>query len=128
MKLRILGNSVRFRVSQAELAQLTGAGQVEDSVEFGPGARLVYRLEVADGAAEAIAAGYDRHGVTVVLPRELVDLWQRPDEVSLRGEQPLPDGASLTILVEKDFTCLVPREDEDQSNLFPNPALADTNA
>ncbi|WP_428101451.1 DUF7009 family protein [Candidatus Rariloculus sp.] len=128
MKLRILGNSVRFRVSQAELAQLTGTGQVEDSVEFGPGARLVYRLKVTDEAADAIAAGYDRHGVSVVLPRALIDLWQQPDEVSLCGEQPLPDGTSLKILVEKDFTCLVPREDEDQSNLFPNPALSDTNA
>lgn len=128
MKLRILGNSVRFRVSQAELAQLVGEGSVQDSVGFGPGARLVYRLEVTDGAAEAVSAGYDGGGVNVVLPRALVDVWQRPDEVSIRGEQPLPGGESLGILIEKDFTCLIPREGEDQSDLFPNPATADTTA
>lgn len=132
MKLRILGNSVRFRVSQAELAQLTTDGHVEDSVAFGPGARLVYRLEVADSgtgagsAANSISADYDGNGVRVVLPRAIIDVWQQPDEVSIRGEQALPDGDNLNILVEKDFTCLIPRDGEDQSNLFPNPASADT--
>ena len=130
MKLRILGNSVRFRVSQAELAQLTTDGYVEDSVAFGPGAWLVYRLEVVDSgtgaAAESISAGYDGNGVRVVLPRAIVDVWQQPEEVSIRGEQALPDGDNLNILVEKDFTCLIPREGEDQSDLFPNPATADT--
>lgn len=131
MKLRILGNSVRFRVSQAELAQLETDGHVEDSVAFGPDARLVYRLEVADSgpgaAAESISAGYDGNGVRVVLPRAIVDVWQQPDEVSIRGEQALPGGGNLSILVEKDFTCLIPREGEDQSDLFPNPASADNN-
>ena len=128
MKLRILGNSVRFRVSQAELAQLTGEGHVEDSVAFGPGARLVYRLEVADVPENSVAAGYDANGVHVVLPRELVAAWQRPDEISIRAEQALAGGDSLSILVEKDFTCLIPREGEDQSELFPNPASADSDS
>ena len=132
MKLRILGNSVRFRVSQAELTQLTTEGHVEDSVAFGPGARLVYRLEVADSgkgpAADAISAGYDGNGVRVVLPRERVDTWQQPEEVSIHGEQALPGGDSLNILIEKDFTCLIPREGEDQSDLFPNPAVTETRA
>lgn len=130
MKLRILGNSVRFRVSQAELTQLTAEGHVEDSVEFGPGATLVYRLEVAEpdtgSAADSVSAGYGGNGVRVVLPRERVDAWQQPDEVSIRAEQALPGGGSLSILIEKDFTCLIPREGEDQSDLFPNPASADT--
>ncbi len=130
MKLRILGNSVRFRVSQAELAQLATDGHVEDSVAFGPDTRLVYRLEVADSgtgaAAESISAGYDGNGVRVVLPRAIIDVWQQPEEVSIRGEQALPGGDNLSILVEKDFTCLIPREGEDQSDFFPNPASADT--
>ena len=28
----------------------------------------------------------------------------------------------LSILLEKDFQCLIPREGEDQSEHFPNPA------
>lgn len=130
MKLRILGNSVRFRVSQAELTQLTQDGHVEDVVEFGPGAKLVYRLEVVDSealpATDSISARYDGDGVRVVLPRKLVDVWQQPDEVSICGAKALPGGDSLSILVEKDFTCLIPREGEDQSDFFPNPASADT--
>ncbi|MGH8167708.1 MAG: DUF7009 family protein [Woeseiaceae bacterium] len=36
------------------------------------------------------------------------------------GAQPL-DGDELSILVEKDFACLAPREGEDDSDKFPNP-------
>jgi hypothetical protein len=39
----------------------------------------------------------------------------------MSGEQVLDDGAKLTILVEKDFACLTPREGEDESDMFPNP-------
>jgi hypothetical protein len=45
MKLRIRGNSIRFRLSQTEMVQLVETGDVRDSVEFGPDARLDYRVE-----------------------------------------------------------------------------------
>src|SRR5690606_41469691 len=60
--------------------------------------------------------------LTVTLPKATVERWTRPDEVSIRGEQPIGGGETLKILVEKDFECLTPREGEDQPDLFPNPA------
>ena len=47
--------------------------------------------------------------------------WALTEQVSMEGEQFLDDGGKLTILVEKDFTCLAPREGEDESDMFPNP-------
>ncbi len=119
MKLRILGNSVRIRVSQVELAQIVSAGQVEEIVEFGGGAHLTYRVRTVP--VGAIAAFYHGHCVSVELPNSAVERWQQPEEVSIRGEQVLPGGGKLKILVEKDFVCLAPRDGEDQSSLFPNP-------
>jgi len=120
MKLRIRGNSVRIRVSQTELKQLAEAGIAEDAVRFGPDVGLVYRVRVvADGR---IAADLADGALTVTLPKADVERWTAPDEVSIRGEQPIGGGETLKILVEKDFECLTPREGEDESDLFPNPA------
>jgi hypothetical protein len=49
-------------------------------------------------------------------------MWANDHEaISLRSAVQLPGGESLKLLVEKDFTCLTHRHDEDQSDLFPNP-------
>ena len=118
MKLRIRGNSVRLRVSQTELAEIAEAGRAEDAVRLGPQARLVYRIEVAPQGP--VHARFDGGTLTVIVPRAEVERWLDPAEVALTGSQRVGDGEHLSILVEKDFACLAPR-DEDQSDLFPNP-------
>ena len=44
----------------------------------------------------------------------------RMDQVG-EGEQQHDNGDVLSILVEKDFACLAPREGEDESDMFPHP-------
>ena len=120
MKLRIRGNTIRIRLSQSEMIRLVGTGLVQDAVEFGPDARLDYRVAVVPEGA--VRASYRSDCIDVALPRAAIDRWQRPEEVSVRAEQALDDGRSLTILVEKDFACLSPRDaEEDETDLFPNP-------
>jgi hypothetical protein len=99
---------------------MTAAGFTEDRVRFAPGAELVYRLAVApEGPLRAdLAEGR----ISVTMPQREFERWLQPDEVSIRGEQPIDGDERLAILVEKDFACLAPREGEDESDLFPNPA------
>lgn len=120
MKLRIRGNSVRFRLSQTEMVQLTERGAVRDSIEFGPGARLDYRIEV--GSVECLQASYAAQSICIVVPTAMARKWARPEEVALQGEQPVTGNGTLRILLEKDFACLTPREGEDDAAAFPNPA------
>ena len=120
MKLRIRGNSVRIRLSQSEMARLAADGAVEDAVAFAPGERLGYRVVVREDADAA--AAYESDRVTITLPRARFERWLLPEEVSIRAEQPLGGEDRLLILVEKDFTCLTPRQGEEDSDLFPNPA------
>lgn len=123
MKLRIRGNSVRLRLSRTELEALAETGAAEDRARFGAGGELVYRVAVApDGEVRAAFSG---QAVAVTVPQPLLERWLDPAEVSIRGEQPVGDGESLRILVEKDFACLAPRPDEDDADLFPNPAASD---
>ena len=101
------------------MSQIRSKGVVRQHVAFGPGRRLTYELRIVTHGR--VGASFDNERICVTLPRAVAERWQAPDEVSIRGEQELPGGESLKILVEKDFQCLVPREDEDQSGLFPNP-------
>ena len=122
MKLRIRGNSIRIRVSQTELASIAADGRVEEAIQFSPEKRLVYGLTVVEQGPARVTYESDR--VVVQLPRQAVTQWLDPAQVSIDDAQDIGDGESLRILVEKDFTCLAPREGEDDTDLFPNPAGA----
>jgi hypothetical protein len=122
MKLRIRGNSVRIRVSQPELTQIAEAGAAEDSVQFGPGAQLRYRVEVTP--AGPVAADFTGPLLRVSVPKSEVERWLGPSEVAIEGSQAVGGGERLKILVEKDYTCLAPRSGEDDSDLFANPQKA----
>src|SRR5262245_22789247 len=119
MKLRIRGNSVRIRVSQTELTQIADTGAAEDAVRFAPGSELRYRVEVKP--TDRLEANFRDPVLRVVVPRSRVDKWIRPEEVAIEDWQAIGDGATLRILLEKDYTCLAPRSGEDDADLFANP-------
>lgn len=124
MKLRILDNSIRLRLTRTEVSNLCADGRVSARVSFPEGAALDYALESSAGAA--IPAAHFADGVlTVSLPDPVVRSWASSDQVSITSDQDLADGGCLKILVEKDFACLAPREGEDESDMFPHPLEAD---
>ena len=59
--------------------------------------------------------------VAVHLPREVAHAWADGDEISLRAEQSLGDDRSLSLLIEKDFKCVVPRDGEQNYDGYDNP-------
>lgn len=122
MKLRIRGNSIRFRLTQSEVEELGRSGQVEDAIEFGGAAneKLTYALVSSARAAE-IGSKYDNGKIAVIIPQAIADEWIRSERTGIGGEQTLGEGKSLKILIEKDFACLSERAGEDESDNFPHP-------
>src|SRR5262245_19371334 len=118
MKLRIRGDSIRIRVTQAELREIAEHGSVRDRSNFGDGAALTYELE-SDTNAREPRARFAGQLVSIVLPAATVRLWASSGDVSIESEQPIGGGERLRILVEKDFACLQPRTGEDESDMFP---------
>ena len=53
----------------------------------------------ATGAVTATLAG---SSIVVALPKARLDLWLRPEEVSVEGSQPIGGGKVLQIVLEKD--------------------------
>ncbi len=120
MKLRIRDNSVRIRLTRTEVDSLRAQGVVSATTGFPGGREFQYRVESSPAIVNP-AAFFSDNTISVRLPETAVLAWATTEQVSLPGEQVLDDGAKLTILVEKDFACLAPREGEDESDMYPHP-------
>lgn len=119
MKLRIKGDSLRLRLTQGEVRSLEEQGTVSDAIQFGPQSRLEYRVR-RDGAIDGLTAKYQAGVIEVCVPEAMALQWCRSDLITLECTRRGATG-ELRILVEKDFTCLVPRSGEDESDHFPHP-------
>ncbi|MBV1857431.1 MAG: hypothetical protein KUG77_03395 [Nannocystaceae bacterium] len=120
MKLRILGDSLRLRLSQSEVKQFGDTARVEQSIRFGPGSVMTYAIEHSD-AVNKLYASFADSTLTVRMPSSIAQAWVRTDEVSLRGEQPLDGDEPLSLLIEKDFKCAIPRPGEEDYDGFEHP-------
>ena len=116
MKLRIKGPSVRLRLSQTEVRTLATTGRCAEATPL-PGATLTYALQTGPD----YAAHLDGSTLTVQVPEATAAEWAASDQVSLSSALVLEDGTDVKLLIEKDFQCLAPDRDEDESDLFPNP-------
>ena len=115
MKLRLQSNSLRLRLTRREVERLRDSGSVKEALDFGDGEVLVYCLESRPEPGPVRAAS--SHGtVTVSLSREAAEAWAASEEVGIYAQS-----GRLTIAIEKDFRCLVPRPEDQDSDAYPNP-------
>jgi hypothetical protein len=122
MKLRIHGNSIRFRITQSEMAALVDGVRLEDSVQFGPAQTeiLSYAVEISPQCSE-VRALYSQGAIQVALPVNLARALAGTDQVGIEHVQSIAEGVTLKIVLEKDFQCFHPRTGENESDNFPNP-------
>ena len=124
MKLRLLDDSIRLRLSRNEVVAADEQGIVEGQTRFPDGSVFRFALEALENSSDA-SASYASDRMVVKLPAPEISAWANDDAaVSLHGELELPLGGHLKLLVEKDFRCVSPRDGEDQSNLFQYPERA----
>lgn len=119
MKLRIKNNSIRLRLTQSEVRQFRETGSVEEIVEFGADAQLIYRLAAAQ--TENIHAQFDAGKITVSVPAIPARNWTESSQIGLEDIQSIGASKTLKILIEKDFACLERADGEDESDAFPHP-------
>lgn len=117
MKIRIKGNSIRFRLTKTEVAQLTKTGAIEENTIIG-NTTFKYAVIMDMNASHSnLHAHFFNQKITLYLPKDLGTDWFESDRVGFEDYQ-----KDLHLLLEKDFTCLENRE-EDQSDNYPNPKL-----
>ncbi|VAW14327.1 hypothetical protein MNBD_BACTEROID03-695 [hydrothermal vent metagenome] len=118
MKIRIKGNSVRFRLTRTEVSTLCTIGRIEEKTGFND-AEFNYAVQVVDNLGE-LNAEFKANIILLKLPKGLANGWDVNETIGFENKVTLDNGNELALLIEKDFTCL-DNTIEDQSDNYPNP-------
>lgn len=119
MKIRIKGNSLRYRLTKPEVALFARKGMVREKIHFGTAA-LQYELLSSTG--HQLSAAFRDNHITLYFPAAWINEWTSTGKVGYAHTLLLENNETLHLLVEKDFTCLE-NVTEDQSDNYPNPLL-----
>ena len=121
MKLRIRENSIRLRLKRSEVDQIASGKRIVEQTHF-PDSVLTYQLDVSDDGK--FSSSFNDGKLAIRAPIAELTQWAKTDQVSMVAEQALGDAGTLSLLIEKDFSCLAPghhRPDEDDVDTYAHP-------
>ncbi|WP_214071420.1 hypothetical protein [Mucilaginibacter sp. dw_454] len=112
MKIRIKGNSLRYRLTKTDVDNFLKNDYLEERTNFGD-QQLIYALQKSE--SNMLEAIFNNNKITLLMPTAWAKEWEATGRVGFRGNH-----GELFLLIEKDFKCL---DDvtEDQSDNYPNP-------
>lgn len=121
MKVRISGQSIRFRLSKSDIDQLKMHSELSQSTQLGlyDDQKLEYQLLITN--ADTPLCSFQNNKIRLEIPIPLAKEWLNTEQVGWDCRLQLINDSDLYILVEKDFQCLVPRPHENEENNYPNP-------
>ncbi len=121
MKIRIKGNSIRYRLTRSEVETFCHTGYFAESTEFNE-RNFTYALKVSETNTDMYAEFLDN---TIILnvPAATSKNWDVNNLVGFEHTVTLKNGNKLFLLVEKDFVCM-DETVEDQSDNYPNPKMS----
>jgi hypothetical protein len=109
MKLRLEENSLRLRLSEAEVQQFAATGRVAYTIAFGPdpAQTLAYALEQLPETAPAttVQVRYEAGNLAVEVPYSIAHHWATTENIGFKAQVLVAEGQELRILVEKDLDC-----------------------
>jgi hypothetical protein len=125
MKIRIKGNSLRFRLRKHDIALLCNNGSITERIEFGETAdqQIGFSLESGDQARMGIV--YKDNMVRISIPKRQLDEWNNTEQVGMAQDLITETNKIISLLIEKDFACLDASE-EDNRDAYPNPLAGNT--
>ncbi|WP_259067702.1 DUF7009 family protein [Mucilaginibacter sp. X4EP1] len=112
MKIRIKGNSLRYRLTKTDINCFSRDGYIEETIYFGT-QKLIYALQRYQ--QDELTADFKSQKIIMFVPHDMADEWVSTDRVGFES-----NNNALYLLIEKDFKCL-DNVAEDQSDHYPNP-------
>ena len=106
MKVRIQGNSFRFRLKQPEVDRLIAEGSVTETVEFGAaaGCALSFVLQVTQ--QENFSVAFQSDSVVFSVPAAISNKWISTNSTGFEDWIDTGFDRKIKLLVEKDFRCM----------------------
>lgn len=123
MKLRIKKDSLRWRLSKAEVASLCQSGYIEQQTNFA-GNKFISGVKAREDM-KTLSASFTDSRIELLVPAAWLQGWVSNDKVGFETNMPVGADQFLHLLLEKDFKCL-DAAIEDQSDNYENPKLQHT--
>ena len=122
MKVRISGNSIRFRLKKSEVQQFQEKGTLAEVTEFGieEEDRLTFTLSTV--ASRTFTILYSKNTIVINVPETIAKKWTGTEMVGFDELIDTGKGKTIKILVEKDFKCLDGSDVENEDS-YVNPNL-----
>jgi antitoxin component of MazEF toxin-antitoxin module len=106
MKVRIQGNSLRLRLSAAEVQQFAQTGRVDEAIAFGPEqAQTQHYVLARRDAVAGITVDFTGNSVMVYLPESVAAAWTSQSDTGLSGVVENGTASGLKVLIEQDQDC-----------------------
>jgi hypothetical protein len=112
MKIRIKGNSLRYRLTKSDIERFSKDGYIEEIIYFGT-QKLIYALQRYP--KNELTADFNNQKIVLYVPDYMANEWTTTDCVGFEN-----NNGALYLLIEKDFKCL-DNVAEDQSDNYSNP-------
>jgi hypothetical protein len=101
MKVRIHGQTLRFRLDEDEVSALVAKRHIRSSLTIGS-AQLAFSIELADQKPDiAMDSGH----ISLTMPSDWAREWDVNEEVGFEFELHTDTGEGVTVVVEKDYPC-----------------------
>ena len=118
------GNTLRLRLTRSEVDAIGDGQTVAEATHFPGGSALRYALVPGRNYGARISNDSGDSQITIEVPTADGSKWATDEtQVGLTDDQPFTID-ELEVLIEKDFTCVTPREGEEELDTFPNPNVA----
>ncbi|GAA3968383.1 DUF7009 family protein [Mucilaginibacter dorajii] len=112
MKIRIKGNSLRYRLTKTDVENFDRDGYLEETSCFGA---QVFKYALQRSKTNVLTAEFNDNTITMYMPAAMAIEWTSTDRVGYEN-----NNSQMYLLIEKDFKCL-DNVAEDQSDNYPNP-------
>jgi hypothetical protein len=122
MKIRIQGNSIRFRLKQFEVDRFQEQGEIREVLSFGNDAKEQFQFILNRTDDNSYSLKQDGTAIILNVPHIVAVEWTTTALVGFEEKIITEAGKEINVLVEKDFKCLDRTEDEPGS--YPNPLEA----
>ena len=107
MKLRLLGNKIRFRLSQPEVLALAEVKMVQASLMINPSEKENFKYSIhCNKEIQNTGMEFQNNELRLELPLNMIKEWANSDQVGIEKSIISKSGEELTLLIEKDFKCL----------------------
>lgn len=119
MKIRIQNNSLRLRLSKSDMAKLDESGIIISRSHISE--TTILKFELCVSASDNYDVRFQDNSTVIEIPKSQKEYLLVENNVGFNFTFDNGQNDGLYILIEKDFQCLIPRDTDVASNLYPNP-------